>query len=160
RMSGGGAGAGSGQFGGGGVAWRRLAPENPAHRRRPTGPGATFGKAPRMTARIIDGKAIAAALRQTIASRAATLPYRPGLRVVRVGEDPASRVYVRNKDKAAREAGFDSATIALPATATEAELLAVVARLNADDAVDGILVQLPLPPQIRADRVIAAVAPE
>jgi methylenetetrahydrofolate dehydrogenase (NADP+)/methenyltetrahydrofolate cyclohydrolase len=79
---------------------------------------------------------------------------------VRVGEDPASGVYVRNKDKAAQEVGFDSATLHLPATTTEAELLAVVARLNADPEVDGILVQLPLPPQIRADRVISAVLPE
>ncbi|MGX9964592.1 bifunctional methylenetetrahydrofolate dehydrogenase/methenyltetrahydrofolate cyclohydrolase FolD [Roseomonas sp. F4] len=113
-----------------------------------------------MSARIIDGKAVAAALRQEIAARTAGLGFRPGLRVVRVGEDPASGVYVRNKDKAAKEVGFDSATIALPASTTEAELLAEVARLNADPAVDGILVQLPLPPQIRADRVIAAVAPE
>lgn len=113
-----------------------------------------------MTARIIDGKAVAADLRQRIAARVATLGYRPGLRVVRVGDDPASGVYVRNKDKAAKEVGFDSATIALPATTTEAELLAVVAQLNADPAVDGILVQLPLPPQIRADVVISAVAPE
>jgi len=113
-----------------------------------------------MTARIIDGKAVAADLRQRIAARVATLGYRPGLRVVRVGDDPASGVYVRNKDKAAKEVGFDSATIALPATTTEAELLAVVAQLNADPAVDGILVQLPLPPQIRADIVISAVAPE
>jgi methylenetetrahydrofolate dehydrogenase (NADP+)/methenyltetrahydrofolate cyclohydrolase len=113
-----------------------------------------------MSARIIDGKAVAATLRQTIAARTAGLGFRPGLRVVRVGEDPASGVYVRNKDKAAKEVGFDSATIAMPASTTEAELLAEVARLNADPAVDGILVQLPLPPQIRADRVIAAVAPE
>ncbi|NGM21606.1 bifunctional methylenetetrahydrofolate dehydrogenase/methenyltetrahydrofolate cyclohydrolase FolD [Roseomonas stagni] len=113
-----------------------------------------------MTARIIDGKAVAADLRQRIAARVATLGYRPGLRVVRVGDDPASGVYVRNKDKAAKEVGFDSATIALPATTTEAELLGVVAQLNADPAVDGILVQLPLPPQIRADIVISAVAPE
>ncbi|WP_439597593.1 bifunctional methylenetetrahydrofolate dehydrogenase/methenyltetrahydrofolate cyclohydrolase FolD [Falsiroseomonas sp.] len=113
-----------------------------------------------MTAQIIDGKAVAATLRQSIAARTAGLGFKPGLRVVRVGEDPASGVYVRNKDKAAKEVGFDSATIALPASTTEAELLAEVARLNADPAVDGILVQLPLPPQIRADRVIAAVAPE
>ncbi len=113
-----------------------------------------------MTARIIDGKAVAAALRQRIAARVATLSYRPGLRVVRVGDDPASGVYVRNKDKAAKEVGFDSATIALPASTTEAELLAVVAALNADPVVDGILVQLPLPPQIRAEIVILAVAPE
>jgi methylenetetrahydrofolate dehydrogenase (NADP+)/methenyltetrahydrofolate cyclohydrolase len=113
-----------------------------------------------MTARLIDGKAVAAELRRSIAARVATLGFRPGLRVVRVGEDPASGVYVRNKDKAAQEVGFDSATLHLPATTTEAELLAVVARLNADPEVDGILVQLPLPPQIRADRVISAVLPE
>ncbi|NKC31017.1 bifunctional methylenetetrahydrofolate dehydrogenase/methenyltetrahydrofolate cyclohydrolase FolD [Falsiroseomonas selenitidurans] len=113
-----------------------------------------------MTAQIIDGKAVAATLRQHIAARTAALGFRPGLRVVRVGEDPASGVYVRNKDRAAKEVGFDSATIALPASTTEDALLAEVARLNADPAVDGILVQLPLPPQIRADRVIAAVAPE
>ena len=113
-----------------------------------------------MTARLIDGKAVAADLRRSIAARVATLGVRPGLRVVRVGEDPASGVYVRNKDKAAQEVGFDSATLHLPATTTEAELLAVVARLNADPEVDGILVQLPLPPQIRADRVISAVLPE
>jgi methylenetetrahydrofolate dehydrogenase (NADP+)/methenyltetrahydrofolate cyclohydrolase len=113
-----------------------------------------------MTARLIDGKAVAADLRRAIAARVAGLGFRPGLRVVRVGEDPASGVYVRNKDKAAQEVGFDSATLHLPGTTTEAELLAVVARLNEDASVDGILVQLPLPPQIRADRVIAAVAPE
>jgi methylenetetrahydrofolate dehydrogenase (NADP+)/methenyltetrahydrofolate cyclohydrolase len=113
-----------------------------------------------MTARPIDGKAVAAGIRRAIAARVATLPFRPGLRVVRVGDDPASGVYVRNKDKAAGEVGFDSATLHLPAATTEAELLAVVARLNADPAVDGILVQLPLPPQIRAEVVISAVAPE
>jgi methylenetetrahydrofolate dehydrogenase (NADP+)/methenyltetrahydrofolate cyclohydrolase len=112
-----------------------------------------------MTATIIDGKAFGAELRRGIAARVAALGWRPGLRVVRVGEDPASGVYVRNKDRAAAEAGFDSATIHLPGTVSEAALLAEVARLNADPAVDGILVQLPLPPHISADRVIAAVAP-
>jgi methylenetetrahydrofolate dehydrogenase (NADP+)/methenyltetrahydrofolate cyclohydrolase len=112
-----------------------------------------------MAARLIDGKAVAATLRAAIAARVAALPFRPGLTVVRVGEDPASGVYVRNKDRAAKEAGFDSATLHLPAETTEAELLAVIARLNADPAVDGILVQLPLPRHIGADRVIAAVAP-
>ncbi len=112
-----------------------------------------------MTATLIDGKAVAARLRARIAARAALLPFRPGLRVVRVGEDPASGVYVRNKDRAAQEAGFDSATIHLPATASEAELLATIARLNADPAVDGILVQLPLPAHIRADAAIEAVDP-
>jgi methylenetetrahydrofolate dehydrogenase (NADP+)/methenyltetrahydrofolate cyclohydrolase len=112
-----------------------------------------------MTARILDGRAIAAALRARLAGRVAALPYSPGLRVVRVGEDPASGVYVRNKDKAAKEAGFDSATIHLPADTTEAALLATIAALNTDPAVDGILVQLPLPPQIRTEAAIAAVDP-
>lgn len=110
-------------------------------------------------ARIIDGKAVAATLRAEIARRVAALPYRPGLRVVRVGEDPASVVYVRTKDRAALAAGFDSATIVLPAEASEAELLATIARLNADPEVDGILVQLPLPPQIRPAVVIEAIDP-
>ncbi|GGJ30462.1 bifunctional methylenetetrahydrofolate dehydrogenase/methenyltetrahydrofolate cyclohydrolase FolD [Neoroseomonas lacus] len=112
-----------------------------------------------MTARILDGKAIAAALRARLAERVAALPYSPGLRVVRVGEDPASGVYVRNKDKAAKAAGYDSATIHLPAETTEAELLATIATLNADPVVDGILVQLPLPPRIRTEAAIAAVDP-
>jgi methylenetetrahydrofolate dehydrogenase (NADP+)/methenyltetrahydrofolate cyclohydrolase len=113
-----------------------------------------------VTAQIIDGKAIGAELRRGIAARIVALGWKPGLRVVRVGMDPASGVYVRNKDRAAAEAGFDSATVHLPEATTEAELLAEVARLNADPAVDGILVQLPLPRHISADRVIAAVAPE
>jgi methylenetetrahydrofolate dehydrogenase (NADP+)/methenyltetrahydrofolate cyclohydrolase len=112
-----------------------------------------------MSATIIDGKAVAAALRSRIAARVATLGFTPGLRVVRVGEDPASGVYVRNKDRAALQAGLDSATIHLPDTTTQAELLALVGRLNADDAVDGILVQLPLPAQIDAAAVLEAIAP-
>ena len=112
-----------------------------------------------MTARILDGKALGARLRAGLAARIAGLPFKPGLRVVRVGEDPASGVYVRNKDRAAAEAGFDSATIHLPETTTEADLLAEIARLNADPAVDGILVQLPLPSHIRAEAAIAAVDP-
>jgi len=112
-----------------------------------------------MTARIIDGRAVAERLRAAVAARVKTLSFRPGLRVVRVGEDPASGIYVRNKDRAAAAAGFDSATIHLPAETTEDALLAQVAALNADPAVDGILVQLPLPPQIRAEAVISAVDP-
>ena len=112
-----------------------------------------------MTARIIDGKALGARLRAGLAQRIAGLPFNPGLRVVRVGDDPASGVYVRNKDRAAAEAGFDSATIHLPESTTEADLLAEIARLNADPAVDGILVQLPLPAHIRAEAAIAAVDP-
>lgn len=112
-----------------------------------------------MSARILDGKAIAARIRAGLAARVAALSFRPGLRVVRVGEDPASGVYVRNKDKAATAAGFDSATIHLPESTTEAELLATIAALNADPAVDGILVQLPLPAHIRTEAAIAAVDP-
>jgi methylenetetrahydrofolate dehydrogenase (NADP+)/methenyltetrahydrofolate cyclohydrolase len=108
---------------------------------------------------ILDGKAVARRLRHGLAQRIAGLPFRPGLVVVRVGEDPASGVYVRNKDHAAQEAGFSSRTIHLPESTTEAELLATVAALNADGEVDGILVQLPLPPRIHAETVIAAVDP-
>ncbi|MCS6930773.1 MAG: bifunctional 5,10-methylenetetrahydrofolate dehydrogenase/5,10-methenyltetrahydrofolate cyclohydrolase [Acetobacteraceae bacterium] len=112
-----------------------------------------------MTARILDGKALAAGLRARVAERARAAGIAPGLRFIRVGEDPASVVYVRNKDRAAAEAGFDSGTIVLPADATEAALLAEIARLNTDPAVDGILVQLPLPPQIRTQAVLDAIDP-
>ncbi|HWL82832.1 MAG TPA: bifunctional methylenetetrahydrofolate dehydrogenase/methenyltetrahydrofolate cyclohydrolase FolD [Roseomonas sp.] len=112
-----------------------------------------------MTASIIDGKAVAAALRGRIAERVATLPFTPGLRVVRVGDDPASGVYVRNKDRAAQQAGLNSATIQLPVETSEAVLLGLVRQLNDDPAVDGILVQLPLPPQIDPTKVLAAIDP-
>jgi len=112
-----------------------------------------------MTARILDGKALGAKLRTGLAQRIAGLSFKPGLRVVRVGDDPASGVYVRNKDRAAAEAGFDSATLHLPESTSEAALLAEIARLNADPAVDGILVQLPLPAHIRAEAAITAVDP-
>lgn len=108
---------------------------------------------------ILDGKALAERLRGHLASRIATLDFKPGLVVLRVGEDPASGVYVRNKDKAALQAGFASRTRHLPESTTEAALLAEIAALNADPAVDGILVQLPLPAHIRADAAIAAVDP-
>ncbi len=116
-----------------------------------------------MTARRIDGKAAAAAVRASVAEVAAEFRQRtgraPGLATVLVGEDPASAVYVRSKVKATAEAGMDGFSHALPATTGEAELLELVARLNADDRVDGILVQLPLPGQIDSDRVIAAIDP-
>ncbi|WP_158747057.1 bifunctional 5,10-methylenetetrahydrofolate dehydrogenase/5,10-methenyltetrahydrofolate cyclohydrolase [Acidisphaera sp. L21] len=112
-----------------------------------------------MTAQPIDGKAPAALLRGRVAARVATLAFQPGLAVVLVGDDPASAVYVRNKDKAAQAAGLAVQTIRLPANSTQAEILAVVAGLNADPAVDGILVQLPLPPQLDADAVIATLDP-
>ncbi len=113
--------------------------------------------------RLIDGKARAAGLRAAVAAAAAALKAQhgivPGLCAVLVGEDPASQVYVRSKGKATIEAGLASFEHKLPASASEAELLALIARLNADDTVDGILVQLPLPPQINPQRVIDAIAP-
>jgi methylenetetrahydrofolate dehydrogenase (NADP+) / methenyltetrahydrofolate cyclohydrolase len=113
-----------------------------------------------VAARVIDGKAVAGRLRGRVAARVAALPFRPGLRVVRVGDDPASGVYVRNKDRAALAAGFDSATLRLPADTAEAALLDLVGELNEDPAVDGILVQLPLPPHIRQEAVVDAVRPD
>jgi methylenetetrahydrofolate dehydrogenase (NADP+)/methenyltetrahydrofolate cyclohydrolase len=116
-----------------------------------------------MAARLIDGKAHAATLRADIAAAAVTLKAAhgvvPGLAAVLVGDDPASDVYVRSKGKATKEAGLASFEHRLPATTSEADLLALVARLNADMAVDGILVQLPLPRQIDPQRVIDAIDP-
>jgi methylenetetrahydrofolate dehydrogenase (NADP+)/methenyltetrahydrofolate cyclohydrolase len=116
-----------------------------------------------VSARLIDGKAAAAALRRRIADDVAafaeTVGRAPGLAVVLVGEDPASAVYVRSKGKATIEAGMQSFSHPLPAETSEAELLDLVERLNADPAVDGILVQLPLPPQIDASKVLAAIDP-
>jgi methylenetetrahydrofolate dehydrogenase (NADP+)/methenyltetrahydrofolate cyclohydrolase len=116
-----------------------------------------------MTASIIDGKAFAARLRAQVASHVARLKaaqgITPGLAVVLVGEDPASQVYVRNKGVQTHEAGMNSFEHKLPATTSEAELLALVARLNADPTVHGILVQLPLPRHLDADLVINAIDP-
>jgi len=114
------------------------------------------------TARILDGKATAKAVREDVAARVAALVdkgVRPGLRVVLVGEDPASQVYVRNKDRAATEAGIDVDTVRLPATTSQADLEAVVAGLNADDAVHGILVQLPLPDGLDEQAVVETLDP-
>ncbi len=115
-----------------------------------------------MTAKIIDGTAVAQQLRAKFRERAealAALGRRPGLAVIIAGINPASQVYVRNKVKACAEAGFESWHIEFPADASQADLLAEVARLNADPKVHGILVQLPLPPQIDAHSVIEAIAP-
>ena len=110
-------------------------------------------------AKLIDGRVVAAALRDRVTQQVAKLAYRPGLAVVLVGDDPASAVYVRSKDRAAAAAGIAAQTIRLPAATAEAELLSVVARLNADPEVDGILVQMPLPPQIRNTAVLDAIDP-
>jgi methylenetetrahydrofolate dehydrogenase (NADP+)/methenyltetrahydrofolate cyclohydrolase len=111
---------------------------------------------------IIDGKAVAARVRAEVAARVAALKGRgvaTGLTVVRVGDDPASAVYVRGKRKACDEAGIVSVEHHLPATTSQAELLALVARLDADRAVHGILVQLPLPKQIDEQVVLEAISP-
>jgi methylenetetrahydrofolate dehydrogenase (NADP+)/methenyltetrahydrofolate cyclohydrolase len=116
-----------------------------------------------MAARIIDGKAIAEALRGNVANEVRRLTgehgLTPGLAVVLVGENPASAVYVRNKSKQTVEAGMRSFDHRLSDTVSEAELLALVARLNADPAVHGILVQLPLPAQVDSQKVLNAIDP-
>ena len=116
-----------------------------------------------MTARIIDGKAIAAEFRAEFAIRVERLKRRgvvPGLAVVIVGEDPASQVYVRNKALASGAIGMHSEVHALPAETTEAHLISFVKRLNADYAIHGILVQLPLPRHIEGRAVIEAIEPD
>jgi methylenetetrahydrofolate dehydrogenase (NADP+)/methenyltetrahydrofolate cyclohydrolase len=113
-----------------------------------------------VTARIIDGKAVAAALRAKLARQVATLPFRPGLAVVLVGDDPASAIYVRAKDRAANAVGIAARTVHLPADTSEEALITHIARLNADPSMDGILVQLPLPPQIASQAVVEAVDPD
>ena len=112
-----------------------------------------------MTAELIDGKAVAASLRAEVAARVASLGFAPVLAVVLVGDDPASAVYVRTKDKAAAQAGLHARTIRLGAATSQAELLAVVATLNADPDVDGILVQMPLPKGLDSAAVIEAIDP-
>ena len=117
-----------------------------------------------MTASIIDGKAFAAGLRARIADHAAAFEQaagrKAGLAVVLVGQDPASQVYVRSKGKATLECGMNSFEHKLPADADEATLLALVEQLNADPAVDGILVQLPLPAHLDEQKVIATINPD
>jgi len=117
-----------------------------------------------MTARIIDGKAIAADLRGKIADEVARLRAAhgliPGIAVVQVGDNPASDVYVRTKSKAVAEAGMRAFDRKLPANTSEAELRDLVAKLNADAQVNGILVQLPLPPHIDSHKIIAAIDPD
>jgi methylenetetrahydrofolate dehydrogenase (NADP+)/methenyltetrahydrofolate cyclohydrolase len=112
-----------------------------------------------MTARIIDGKAIAAGVRADVAKAVASLPSPPALAVVLVGDDPASHVYVSSKVKMTAEAGMRSVEIRLPADASEAELISKVGSLSADPEIDGILVQLPLPKHINEPKVLAAIDP-
>jgi methylenetetrahydrofolate dehydrogenase (NADP+)/methenyltetrahydrofolate cyclohydrolase len=113
-----------------------------------------------MSAQIIDGKGYAAGLRETVASAVAKLPSQPTLAVVLVGEDPASRVYVRNKIKFTIETGMRSLEHKLDKDISEDELVRIVRELNDDPEVDGILVQLPLPKGLNSDRVIAEIHPD
>jgi methylenetetrahydrofolate dehydrogenase (NADP+)/methenyltetrahydrofolate cyclohydrolase len=128
----------------------------------PVSPGTSKASPSQSFPNIIDGSAIARAIREELAKDVALLARRklvPGLAVVLVGDDPASQVYVRAKGRACEEAGMKSVTVRLPAETGEAELLSHVRRLNADDTIHGILVQMPLPSQIDADAVIRSIDP-
>ena len=113
-----------------------------------------------MGARILDGKTLAASIRASVKARIEKLGVRPGLAVILAGDDPASTVYVRNKTRACEEAGVRSQQIDCPASVTQAELVGHIRKLNADPAVHGILVQLPLPAHIDPLAVQAAVSPD
>lgn len=113
--------------------------------------------------RIIDGKALAADIRAELKTRVdnlVALGHRPGLAVILVGDDPASHVYVRNKIRACADTGIESLEFRLPADTTEESLLTKIRELNTDPAVDGILVQMPVPAHIRSEKVIDTIAPE
>ena len=110
-------------------------------------------------AQILDGKALAKKIKEQVAAEAAALPRRPGLAVLLVGENPASQVYVRGKEKDCEECGILNLGRKLPADTSEEELLGIIAQMNADPAVDGILVQLPLPKHIDEGKVLRAISP-
>ncbi|MCK4327146.1 MAG: bifunctional methylenetetrahydrofolate dehydrogenase/methenyltetrahydrofolate cyclohydrolase FolD [Candidatus Diapherotrites archaeon] len=112
-----------------------------------------------MPASIIDGKALAAGLKDKVAGEISSLGFKPRLDVVLVGENPASKVYVKMKNIACEKVGIESVKHSLPDTTTQEELLSLVSKLNADPAVDGVLVQLPLPKQIAESAVIKAIDP-
>ena len=112
-----------------------------------------------MPANLIDGKAVARAVESELSAAIAELSFRPALVAVRVGNDPASEIYVRSKAKKAEELGLRGHEAIFPESLSESDLLAEIARLNVDDEVDGILVQLPLPKQISAKKVIDAIDP-
>lgn len=109
---------------------------------------------------IMDGKALAKKVRLQVAEQAAALPRQPGLAVILVGDDPASAVYVRNKEKDCQQCGIRSLEYKLPAETSQQALLALIARLNEDPAADGILVQLPLPRHIDSRAVLEAIRPD
>jgi len=109
---------------------------------------------------LIDGKAVSASMRENIRKETAALPEKPGLAVILVGDDPASQTYVKNKKKACDECGFYSEEYRLPAETTQQELLELIDKLNNDDKINGILVQLPVPRHIDDVAVIQAISPE
>ncbi|MBR5390782.1 MAG: bifunctional methylenetetrahydrofolate dehydrogenase/methenyltetrahydrofolate cyclohydrolase FolD [Clostridia bacterium] len=109
---------------------------------------------------ILDGKALAKKLRAQVAREAAQLPRKPGLAVILVGDDPASRLYVSNKEKDCAQCGFLSFEHKLPAETSQEDLLALIGRLNEDPAVDGILVQLPVPRHISEKALLSAIRPD
>jgi len=113
-----------------------------------------------MPAQLIDGKSFAAELRRDVGRQAAIRKRPPGLAVVLVGADPASQIYVRNKRQACEQVGFVSKAYDLPSDTPEAKLLGLIDELNADPAIDGILVQLPLPPHIHTEAVIERIRPD
>jgi len=110
-------------------------------------------------AKVLDGKQLASEIRALLAERIAKHEEKPGLRLFRVGEDPASVVYVRNKEKSSQEVGIRSEVVVLPEEASEEDLLSRIRASNADPSVDGILVQLPLPKHIRSDLVMETIDP-
>jgi methylenetetrahydrofolate dehydrogenase (NADP+) / methenyltetrahydrofolate cyclohydrolase len=116
------------------------------------------GYARPVTATLIDGKALGARVREEVAASVAELGH-VGLATVLVGDDPASHIYIDLKQKAAQQAGMEARDLKLPADLSEEELLATIAELNADDSVDGLLVQLPLPDHIDENRIIEAISP-
>lgn len=131
--------------------------------RRAANEGVSAGIAPAVHDGIIDGAAIAARVLDEVRADVASLKARgvtPGLSVVLVGDDPASAVYVRSKEATSRELGMAGETLRLPATTRQEDLLALVDRLNANEAVHGILVQMPLPRQIDADLVLRRIRPD
>ena len=116
-----------------------------------------------MSAQLIDGKVVAKAVKEAVRSRVEALKargIRPGLATVLVGDDPASHVYVRNKQRTCEELGMHSVGHELPATTSQADLLALIDRLNRDPAIHGILVQLPLPKPLRSEPILYAVSPD
>lgn len=109
---------------------------------------------------LMDGKALAQKLRERTAQEAATLPRQAGLAVILVGDDPASRIYVSGKERDCAECGFISREYKFDVSVTQEELIALIDALNCDAAIDGILVQLPLPPEIDEGAIIEAISPE